>query len=79
MCDAGSGTIRLRGTDHVDPPHVTTNHRHDVAHVGAIHDDAVPIVFERVEHNQEKVDPLLDRVVLSFVFPKSPSVFLPDT
>jgi hypothetical protein len=42
-------------------PHVTTNHRHDVAHVGAIHGDAVPVVFERVKHNQQKVDPLLDR------------------
>ncbi len=59
--DVGSGTIRLRCTDHVDPPHVTTDHRHDVAHVGAIHGDAVPVVFECIEHKRQKVDPLLDR------------------
>ncbi len=41
--DVGSGTIRLRGTDHVDPPHVTTNHCHDVALVGTSAPPRIPL------------------------------------
>jgi hypothetical protein len=67
-----SSTICLRGTDHVDPPHITADHCHDVANVGAIHHDAVPVVFERVEYHQQKVDPLLDRDGVVVCLPQIP-------
>ncbi len=67
--DVGAGTVRLRRSNHVDVPHVAANHRHDVAHVGTVHGDAVAVVLEAVEHQQQQVHPLLggDGVVIHFV------------
>ena len=72
--------VPLSRSHHVDTPHIAANHCHDVAHVGAVHGDAVATVLEVVEHQGLQVHPLLggDGVVVLFL-PKSLSVTPPYT
>jgi hypothetical protein len=63
--------VCLHRTHHVDAPHVATNHCHDVAHVGAVHGDAVALILEVLSINDSRFTHFWVVTVLSFALPNA--------